>query len=258
MTRPPVRVLIVDDEPPARRKIRRFLDKDAGVLVVGEAGNGERAIRAIRELEPDLVFLDIQMPRVDGFGVLEALRKGPLPEIVFVTAHDEYALKAFEFAALDYLLKPFDSERFTQALERAKQRLRGDGGAGLDDRLQELLARMERRPPEAGRLLVKTRDRALLVNTADVAWIQAAGNYVELHVSGQTYLMRETLQGMSRQLNPDTFLRVHRSFLVNADHIREIRPWSHGDHLIVMRDGAKVRLSRRYRDGLPASLRKGL
>jgi len=258
MTRSVVRALIVDDEPPARRKIRRFLDKDADVVVVGEAGNGERAIRAIRELEPDLVFLDLQMPKVDGFGVLESLKKGSMPEIVFVTAHDDYALRAFEVAALDYLLKPFDAERFAKALERAKERLRGDAGAGLDRRLQELLAQVERRPPKTGRLLVKTRDRAVLVNTVDVAWIQAAGNYIELHVGDRTYLMRETLHGMSQQLDPDTFLRVHRSFLVNADHIREIQPWSHGDHLIVMRDGTKVRLSRRYRHQLPASLRKSL
>ena len=248
--------LIVDDEPPARRKIRKFLERDAEIHVVGEAASGARAVAAVRSLSPDVVFLDIQMGRMDGFGVLEVLGTESLPQIVFVTAHDEYALRAFEVAAVDYLLKPFDAERFARALARVKQRARGAAGGGpdLEDKIRSLLAAVGR----TTRILVKSRDRSVLLNACDIEWVRAAGNYVELHAAGGEYLLRETLEGMRRQLDPQTFLRVHRSYLVNAGYVREIRPESHGDHLIVMRDGAQIRLSRRYRAGLPAAIRRNL
>jgi two-component system, LytTR family, response regulator len=257
MSGPRITALIVDDEPPARRKIRRFLEEDEEITIVGEVGTGEKAVEMIRSLSPDVVFLDIQMPGIDGFGVVEALGSGTLPEIIFVTAHDEHALRAFEVAALDYLLKPFDRERFARALTRAKGRV-GEGSSDLAARIREIVAKVENRTASARRILVKTRDRSVLVKVEDITWIRAAGNYVEIHAGEATYLLRETLDGMGRQLDPDTFLRVHRSFLVNADAIQEIQPWSHGDHVIRMRDGARIRLSRRYRDRLPQLLRENL
>ncbi len=253
-----VRALIVDDEPPARRKVRRFLAEDPDIEVVGEAASGEQAIRAIREHRPDLLFLDIQMPGTDGFGVVDALTPDLLPEVVFVTAHDQYALQAFEVAALDYLLKPFDRERFQQAVERAKERIRSGQAADLHDRVRELIAQIKRPATDLEHLLVKTRDRAVLVPTREITWIQAAANYVELHVGERVYLLRDSLEGVLRQLTGHAFLRVHRSFIVNISHIKEIQPWSHGDHVILMKDGAKIRLSRRYRDQLPEPFRKHL
>jgi two-component system LytT family response regulator len=250
--------LIVDDEPPARRKVRKFLAADPDLEVVGEAGSGEEAVEAIRRLAPDVVFLDVQMGRMDGFGVLEALEGGRMPRIVFVTAHDEFALRAFEVAAVDYLLKPFDADRFRRALERAKESVRAGVDAGLERRMRELLAEVRGGAPAPARILVKTRNRAILLKVADIAWIRAAGNYVELHAGEGEFLLRETLEGMERQLARDTFLRVHRSFLVNVEHVQEIRPWSHGDHLVLMRDGASIRLSRRYRDRLPEPIRRSL
>ena len=258
MTAGKITALIVDDEPPALRKLRRFLSKDHEVEIVGEAGGGREAIDKIRALSPDVVFLDIQMGEIDGFGVVEALAADRLPAIVFVTAHDDYALKAFEVAALDYLLKPFDAGRFAQALGRAKERARAGADAGLEERVRSLLAHVGGPAGGSRRILVKKRDRSVLVKVDDIAWVRAAGNYVELHVDQEEHLIRETLDGMGRQLDPQTFLRVHRSFLVNAEHIREIRPWSHGDHVVVMQDGTQIRLSRRYRRRLPAAIGRNL
>lgn len=258
MKEPKLKALIVDDEPPARRKIRRFLERDTEVRVVGEAAGGAEAVAAIRAADPDVVFLDIQMGEMDGFGVLEALEDGRLPEVVFVTAHDEYALKAFDVAAVDYLLKPFDAERFARALERAKKRVRGGSGAALESNVRRLLSAVGHTAEGTRRILVKTRDRAVLLKVGDIEWIRAAGNYVELHAGEEEYLLRETLEGMGRKLDPESFLRVHRSFVVNAEFVRHIRPESHGDHVIVMRDGSRIRLSRRYRDRLPEAIRRNL
>jgi len=254
----PLRALIVDDEPPARRKVRLFLERDPEIEIVGEANSGERAVEAMRKLGPDVVFLDIQLGEMDGFDVLQSFDIGELPQIVFVTAFDEYALKAFEVAAVDYLLKPFDAERFAAAVDRVKQKLRAGSTEALEAQVRKLLSTVGRGSHGTRRLLVKSRDRGQLVEVADIAWIHAAGNYVELHVGGKEYLLRETLEGMGRQLDGETFLRVHRSFIVNARFIDEIQPESHGDHLILMKDGAKIRLSRRYRDRLPDGIRRHL
>ena len=254
-----VRALIVDDERPARRKVRRFLAEDPDIEGVGEAESGDQAIRATRAHRPDLLFLDVQMPGINGFGVVDALSPDLLPEVVFVTAHDQYALQAFEVGALDYLLKPFDLERFQQAVERAKASIRSGEAADLQDMVLELIARVERHAAGVEHLLIKTRDRAVLVPTREITWIQAAANYVELHAAERVYLLRDSLEGFLRQLSDRPFLRVHRSFIVNLDHIREIQPWSsHGDHVIFMKDGAKIRLSRRYRKKLPEPFRKHL
>jgi two-component system LytT family response regulator len=249
-----VRVLVVDDEPPARRKILRLLRRDPGVELLGEAGDGAEALRRIRELRPDLVFLDVQMPGTDGFGVLGALGPEELPAVVFVTAFDEHAIRAFEVAAVDYLLKPFDAERFALALERARRRIAAGSAGQFHETLRSLISTLEAERRGLERVIVRTRDRALPLRVRDIAWLQAAGNYVQLHVGRTSYLLRETLEGFTARLDA-RFLRVHRSYVVNADHIREIQPWSHGDHIVVMRDGARVRLSRRYRERLPEPFR---
>ncbi len=245
-----IRVLIVDDEPPARARVRRHLAADPEFEVVGEAGSGAEAVEAVSRLEPDVVFLDVQMPGLDGFGVVAALDAGDtLPHVVFVTAHDEYAVRAFEVHAIDYLLKPFREQRFTQALERVKERLRGRG----DDvawRLRDLLAGIGSRPAYLERILVRDGERSVLLDVTRIDWIEAERNHVRLHVGEASHLVRGTITALEGRLDPARFLRIHRSRIVNVERIREIHPWSHGDQLIVLRDGTELIMSRRYRDRL--------
>lgn len=259
-----IRVLIVDDEPPARAKVRRFLARDSEVEVVGEVGSGTEAVEAIRRLAPDVVFLDVQMPGLDGFGVLDALQRstpseGPLvestapaaiPHIVFVTAYDEYAVNAFEVHAVDYLLKPFAPDRFARALERVKERVRGRSDDGLDRRLREVLAQARPSTAYLERLLVPDGARSVLLDVARIDWIEAEHNYVRLHVGQGSHLVRGTLAALEERLDPTRFIRIHRSRIVNAERIREIHPWSHGDQLVVLHDGTELMMSRRYRDRL--------
>lgn len=245
-----IRVLIVDDEPPARAKVRRYLVGDPEFEVVGEAGSGTEAVEAVARLEPDVVFLDVQMPGLDGFGVVAALDDGaPLPHVVFVTAYDAYAVRAFEVHAVDYLLKPVGPDRFAQALERLKDRLRGRGD-DLDRRLRDLLAAAPARPPYLERLLVRDGERSLLLDVARIDWIEADRNHVRLHADGASHLVRGTITALEARLDPARFIRIHRSRMVNAERIREIHPWSHGDQLVVLRDGTELIMSRRYRDRL--------
>ncbi|HEX7118234.1 MAG TPA: LytTR family DNA-binding domain-containing protein [Longimicrobiales bacterium] len=248
-----IRVLIVDDEPPARAKVRRFLAADPEIEVVGEAGSGVEAVEAVAALAPDLVFLDVQMPGLDGFGVLDALGAGAVPDVVFVTAYDEYAVRAFEVHAVDYLLKPVGPDRFQRALGRAKARVRArrDGADdGLDRRLREVLEQVRARPAYLERLLVPDGARSVLLDVDRIDWIEAERNYVRLHVGAASHLLRGTLAALEARLDPARFIRIHRSHIVNADRVREIHPWSHGDQLVVLRDGTELTLSRRYRDRL--------
>ncbi|HEX7090853.1 MAG TPA: LytTR family DNA-binding domain-containing protein [Longimicrobiales bacterium] len=251
----PVRVVIVDDEPPARAKLRRFLAADPRVTIVGEAGDGEEAVRVIEETRPDVVFLDVRMPGLDGFDVLAALELDPLPHVVFATAHDEYAVRAFDVRALDYLLKPADRERVARALDRAVAAVQGPGADDVAARVRNMLEELRGRARPLERFLVRQRGRMRLVRAAEVDWIEAADNYVRLHVDKESLLARATLAEVEKRLDPTKFARVHRSAIVNLDAIRELRPWSHGDALLVLRSGAEVRLSRRYRDRLPGVLR---
>jgi two-component system LytT family response regulator len=250
----PVRVLIADDEPPARAKLRRFLAADPEIAVAGEAASGTEAVEMIGRLRPDLVFLDIQMPGADGFGVLQAIDPAALPHVVFVTAYDEYALRAFEVHAVDYLLKPFDADRFRTALARAKERVRARlraGGDGLDERIRRVLAEARPAPAYLERVLVRTGMRAVFLRTDEVDWLEAEENYVRLHAGAESYLVRGTLAGLEERLDPARFIRVHRSHIVNLASIRELHPWSHGDWMIVLHDGRELMLSRRYRDRIP-------
>jgi two-component system LytT family response regulator len=250
----PVRILIADDEPPARAKLRRFLAADPEISVAGEAASGTEAVEMIERLRPDLVFLDIQMPGADGFGVLQAIDPAALPHVVFVTAYDEYALRAFEVHAVDYLLKPFDADRFRTALARAKERVRARLPAGddaLNERIRRVLAEARPAPAYLERVLVRTGTRAVFLRTDEVDWLEAEENYVRLHAGRESYLVRGTLAGLEERLDPARFIRVHRSHIVNLASIRELHPWSHGDWMIVLRDGRELMLSRRYRDRIP-------
>jgi two-component system LytT family response regulator len=253
-----IRTLIVDDEPLARQRLRKLLEADADIAILGECGDGQQALADLQEFRPDLVFLDVQMPVLDGFGVLHGLAGTPLPVVIFVTAHDRYALKAFDVHALDYLLKPFDKARFTTALTRAKEHFRQGAAAALDQRLQELLQSVEGRRRGAERLMIKSGGRITFVRIADIDWIEAAGNYVRLHVGKEDHLLRESLTALEKKLDAGRFVRVHRSTIVNVDRIREIQPAFNADYVIILRDGKELALSRSCRDRLEASLGNGL
>lgn len=246
-----LKVLIVDDERPARAKVRRFVSGDPDVGAVFEAPDGVRAVEVVRDESPDLLFLDVQMPGLDGFAVVEALDPAALPHVVFVTAFDEYAVRAFEVHAVDYVLKPFDAERLALALDRAKEVIgrRRDGEERR--RLTQLLADVRRdRPERIERLLVEGEERAVLLPLLRVDRLESARNYVVLHAGRETFRVRATLDRLEERLDPRRFVRVSRSAMVNVDRIVELRPWSHGDWVVVLGDGAKLRLSRRYRDRL--------
>jgi two-component system LytT family response regulator len=250
-----IRALLVDDERPARRKMARFLEQAGDFEVVGEADDGAAAIAAIERLRPDVIFLDVQMPKMDGFQVAAALRL-PLPEIVFVTAHDKFALKAFEVHALDYLLKPYDEERFSKVLARIRARRPGASEQRNDhelvERLQRLLADLKAGAPYVDRVLVEESQRAFFLPIAEVDWAEAARNYIVLHVGGKTHSIRGTLEALSKKLDPAAFVRVNRSAIVRLDSIRELQPWFHGEYKIVMKDGAVIAWSRRFvTAGLP-------
>ncbi len=238
-----LRVLIVDDEPPARRKIRTLFGDDERFEVVGEATDGLDAVRQVEALKPDLVFLDIQMPGLSGFEVLEALGEAR-PQVIFTTAFDEYAVQAFEVRALDYLLKPFDADRFGQALERALD----ERHSGVTDtRVDGLVDDWRARRGPVQRLLIRERDRLRIVRVADIDWIESEEKYVRLHVGGKELLHRETMNHLEQRLDPQQFVRIHRRRIVNLNVVRELVPWSHGDYAVVLADGRQLSLGRRYR-----------
>jgi two-component system, LytTR family, response regulator len=249
-----VRILIVDDEAVARRRIRRLLAAEPDITIVGECPDGASALRSIAADRPDLVFLDVQMPELDGFEVVQSIPSADLPGIIFVTAFDRYALRAFDVHAIDYLLKPFTRERFRTALARARERherRRGDGGLdALVDHLHEL-----RRYPK--RVAVRTADKFVVVTWRDVEWIEAADNYVKLHAGPREYLLRETLASIEQQLDPELFARVHRSAIVQLDRIAELHPATHGDVDLVLDSGTRLVLTRTWRDRVEQLFRGG-
>ena len=242
------RTLIVDDEPLARERLRGFLADDPTIEVVGEAGNGREAVGAILQLAPDLVFLDIQMPEMDGFEVIAALKDKVPPAVVFATAYDQFAVKAFEVHAVDYLLKPFDSDRVNETLRRVARRLKQ--GEANGPRLDGLIAEIKSRPDTPGRLLIKTDKKMVLVPMDDIDWVEAADNYVVLHVGKESHIQRETLSAMETKLPSDTFIRISRSTIVNINRIKELQPLFHGEYAVILKTGARLTLTRTYRDGL--------
>ena len=247
-------VLIADDEAPARRKIARMLEDRGDVRIVAEASNGIDAIDLITMTKPDLAFLDIQMPDLDGLGVAQAVAEQPdPPAIVFVTAFDRYAIKAFEVQALDYLLKPFDRERFDRVLERARETrvLQQEHAPALAQALQQA----RREEPYLRRLLIPNDGRSFFVNVEEIARLEADGNNVRVHCKRGVFTLRSTLEALEARLNPDQFARVHRSHLLNIDAIAEIRPWFHGDYRTVLHDGSEIAWSRRYAAKRPDLIR---
>jgi two-component system LytT family response regulator len=248
--RPPIRVLIVDDEPLARRRIKGLLRHDREVEVVGSCAGGHEALALVEESTPDLIFLDIQMPRMDGFELLRSIKLEKLPRVIFVTAHDHYALRAFEVYALDYLLKPFDDERFEKSLSRAKEQLLNPLEVAPDRRLLSLLDALRAKSQKRDLVLVKAGERAFFIKAEEIDWVEAVGKYVRIHAARESYLLREGIGELELRLNPEMFCRIHRSTIVNAGRIKEMRPWFHGDYEVTLRDGTRLRLSRRYRPNL--------
>lgn len=241
-----LKVFVVDDEAPARRKIVRFLSKDPDVELLGEAGNGAAAVPAIRKAQPDLLFIDVQMPGMDGFDVVRALEPGPMPRIVFVTAHDEYAIRAFDVHAFGYLLKPFDQARFEKVLAAAKEHLTKDQEREVNASLRRLLAEVQRKQQPAARLLVQQKDRAFFLPLEEIDWAEAQRNYLNLHVGDQTYTVRGTIESLEEKLDSAHFLRLNRSCVVRIDFIRELQNWFHGEYKVVLRSGETLTWTRRY------------
>jgi two-component system LytT family response regulator len=263
-----IKVLVVDDEPLARDKIRGMLKNKEDFEIVGEAGNGKEAVSAIHKLEPDLLFLDVQMPEMDGFQVLQTIGPNRIPMVVFVTAYDRYALQAFEVFALDYLLKPFDRERFDKALARARTQLDQEKRKDLTQGLQALmeeLSRVRQRgslatpgPKFLERLAIKASGRIFFLRTQDIDYIESEGNYVRVHTGKESHLIREAMSVLETQLDPKKFLRIHRCTIVNVDRIQELQPWFHGEYRVILRTGVQLTLSRSYREKLREFLGKSL
>lgn len=245
-----IRTLIVDDMALARRRLRRYLRNAPDILIVGESSNGKEAVAAIKSLKPDLVFLDIQMPEVNGFEVVEAIGVERMPAVIFITAFDQFALQAFAVHAIDYLLKPFDEERLQRTLSRARKFIQDPHVGNLDRRMRELLDGFKNEPKYLKRLPVKNAGATFYLHTDDIDWISAAGNYLELHVKKKTYLIRERLTALEGKIDPQKFLRIHRSTVVNIDRVKEVHPLFNGDQIVTLYEGSELTVSRTYRERL--------
>lgn len=254
MTPEKIQALIIDDEPPARSVIRKMLAEDTDVEIVGECSNGVEAIESIQKFSPDLLFLDIEMPEMDGFALLESFDEEKMPAVIFVTAYNQYAVKAFEVSAVDYLLKPFDHERMEKALEKAKTNLRERSDAERSGQVLELLQQLNTKQEMLERFVVKNNGRVLLISCEDVDWIEASGNYVLLHAGGKNHILRETMKRIEKRLDPNKFLRIHRSTIVNIDSIKELQTHFNGEHLVILKSGNELTLSRRYREKISQKL----
>ncbi len=260
-----LRAVLVDDEPLARRLLRSLLDREQDIEVVAECGDGEQAVEAVHRERPDLLFLDIQMPGMDGFQVLEALSLERLPRVIFVTAYDRYAIRAFDVHALDYLLKPFDDERLQEALRRARLDLDAAGtppergqadDAGFERRILDMLEDLHARGRYRDRLAITMHERTRFLPVEEIDWIEADGKYVKVHAAGHTYPFREGISVVEERLDPGRFLRIHRSRLVRIDAVREVQTWFKGEYLVVLDDGTKLTSGRAYRDNIHRLLGK--
>ena len=256
---PNFKVLIVDDERLSRRRVRRLLSLEPDCEVTSECANGMEAVAALKQSRPDIVFLDVQMPEMDGFEVARAMAEA-MPLVIFTSAYDEYALRAFEVQAFDYLLKPFDGRRFRESLQRARVRVECDRSGQVDRRTVQPINPQE---PSAARITpdriaVRNNGRVVFVKLADIDWIEAADNYVCLHCGKETHIVRETMNELEARLDPAQFLRVHRSSIVNLDRVRELQPWFRGDYRIVLRDGTELTLTKNHREKLESRLLLGV
>jgi two-component system, LytTR family, response regulator len=243
-----IRTIIVDDELLSRQRIRQLLEAAPDVEIIAEFEHGFEAVTCLDEKEVDLVFLDIQMPELDGFGVVEAIGTERMPATIFVTAYDQHAIHAFDVNAVDYLLKPFDKDRFHKSLDRVRQRLRNPVSSASAQKMEQLIQDARASGPYLDRLLIRSGQRQALVRIAQIQWIEAEDNYVRLHIEGASHLLRRTMANLLIRLDPKQFRRIHRSAIVNLDAIRELQPWSGGDYAVIMRDGTRLTLSRTYRE----------
>lgn len=250
-----IRVVVVEDEPLARERIRVLLDREPDVDVLSEVADGQSAVNVIRTRKPDLVFLDVNIPGLNGFDVIEEIGVERMPAVVFVTAYDHFAVRAFETHALDYILKPFDEDRFAAALDRAREVLSSRVDGALGERLRDLLGEA-RRTSYAERLAVKSSGRIVFVNVRDIDWIGAEGNYARLHAGKQSHLLRETMSSLESKLDPDRFLRIHRSTIVNTDSIAELEPLFQGDYIVILRDSTRLQSSRGYRSNVQGLMQR--
>jgi two-component system LytT family response regulator len=253
-----IRTVVVDDEPLARERLATLLGSEADIEIVAQCRDGEEAVAAIQDHSPDLVFLDVQMPQMNGFDVIEAIGSDRMPLVIFVTAYDQHALKAFQVRALDYILKPFDRERFTEALTRARKQIEREETGDLGRRLLALVKDLRRDQPRSDRLVVKSGGRLFFLRMDEIDWIEAAGNYVRLHVGNTSHLLRETMNAIEGRLDPEKFFRIHRSRIVNMERIQEMQPWLNGEYAVVLRTGTRLTLSRGYREKLQERLGRGL
>jgi two-component system LytT family response regulator len=253
-----IRTLVVDDEVMARERICGLLAQEPDVEVVGECADGLQAVNAIQRLSPDLVFLDVQMPAVDGFGVIKEVGAERMPMVVFVTAYDQYALQAFEVHAVDYLLKPFGRDRLQQCLDHARQQRQRIQAGELGRSLLALVQDFKPEQKREDRLVIKSGGRVFFVRTEEIDWIEAAGNYVRLHLKDQAHLFRETMNQIESRLDPQRFFRIHRSRIVNTERIKELQPWFNGEFIVVLQNGTQLRLSRSYREKLEDRLGRSL
>ena len=235
-----IRTMVVDDETMARERIVSLLHQEQDIELIGQCADGAQAVHAIHDQQPDLVFLDVQMPACDGFGVIRQVGPERMPAVVFTTAYDEYALKAFEVHALDYLLKPFGRERFQQALAHARTHVERRRAGDLGKRLMALVQDVKPEPQRLDRMVVKSGGRVYFLRTDDIVWIEAAGNYVRLHLAEASHLFRETMNGMEARLDPQRFVRLHRSRLVNSDRIKELQPWFNGEYVVILQNGTRL------------------
>jgi two-component system, LytTR family, response regulator len=250
-----IRALIVDDEPLAREGIRMRLAREPDIVVVGECSNGRQAVSLIERDSPDLVFLDIQMPKLDGFGVIAAIGARRMPQVIFVTAYDEHALRAFEVHALDYLLKPIDGARFMEALTRARSRIRGNE---LQEQLHALLAGIKVEKRYLTRLSIKTGGRILFLSAEEIDWIEASDNYVLVHAGRDSHLHHTTMNSLEERLDPGAFLRIHRSTIINLQRVKELHPMFHGEYRVILKDGTELASGRSYRSKLQRLLDNSL
>lgn len=243
-----IQTIVVDDEPLACKRLVKLLKEDEEIAVTDVCANGQEAIKHINNKQPDLVFLDIQMPEISGFDVLQNIDQEHAPFIIFVTAYDEYAVKAFEVHALDYLLKPFNKERFFESLNRAKGTIKQEAKVEINDKIENLLEYLEPSDGSLSRILVKSSGRYFFLKADDIDWIESAGNYVCIHSGKNNYLIRETMINMEKKLDSDTFFRIHRSTIINVEKVKELEQWFHGDYQVIMYNDEKLTMSRNYKD----------
>ena len=243
-----IRAVIVDDESLARKNVKRFLATEPDISVIAECSGGSEAIKVIQELSPDLLFLDIQMPGIDGFEVLHAIRESKMPIIIFVTAYDQHALKAFEIHALDYLLKPLKQERFKRSIERVRTQMAMGDSREITPGLKALIGKIETDQNHVSRFMIKSSNRVVLVKTGEIDWIESAANYALLHVGDKNYVVRETMQALETKLSPKSFQRISRSAIVNLERIKELQPMGKGQYVIILTNGMRLTMSRGIRD----------